>query len=1062
MRRTLRLHFNWLIVKLLGKDLLSKEELSELKDYGRLSLGDEVSLIERSFALGRQSALSKKSEYKDLTLDKLSKLQKRKYSSVEKLAIREAKLHTARRIQRLADEASADAYNRVNKATRDLVDDATTKDILTDEVALGVAEKKTRQQLATSIANKLGRDFSADMKKLAVTEMHRAKQRGAAMAIANKVGIYQRSEGVDSQVSVVPNKGACKDCLNLYLDEGGNPKVFTLKSLLAQGSNADEGVSHARGAGGLHTGWKPVMPPAHPNCYCELTYVPPGMAWESGKLKVVDELRYKESISKAYDSSTMSATIKPKGGDSYQKNEPPKPGSIPGVAAPGNTPGPGAPKGSGGATAGAAAEAPSPGKDLQPCPYGGGEECIKHGGNGATAHERGGSIMQEHAAYLAKQGRQDEAESVVLSPEEHVAEVTRIRNFDYDKPVSVLKDHIQNGESINSVSLKKVEGASPGVNDSYRDDIKGNGSILKKPGDITVGSPTRSEAASYGLYAVLGGDKLTPPCFIRTKDVLPASGATWLNDYTNAFKALADFVKIPEGSLEHQLSDKAGWTVKMLMDRAEAAGQKDKMHEALSWHGVMDLVMANGDRHLNNFMVNEDFTDIQAIDHGDCFNAGMGNAVVDLHAGFKSNKMHLKIPPALRERMENTSFGDLNRAMGEHLRPWQVAQTYLRMKFVMKEADENDGRLQLDRFEHRRSGRSGIKERFEDFMMDYIDEHSNDPSSPEYATANHFAKTGIFVYSNLADDKHFAEGKQFEREKLVRQNRYELELAEAGNDSLSKMREKWNESVDEMWKDEIAAAGEKYQKVRKEQYAPKAEAYSKVATKIREQHDRKPIKALEEGRTVAQYIRDLAKDNPELAKIVEENDKAETAYRKAYDEYMDVIDEVGERREDKKMEFEILPPGQEERFKELDRLISDAKKGPRGRKASEPMVESNTKSAADIEREKRGAGEGLKLGKGKDKAVKNFESFLQEGDNLNAAKRKSLVDRGFVDNFGKLTDAGKTHAGEMIRFFREHDPKKAIRYAHGLARNNGLKGLSDAEALKEAKLIVSNAEKRGK
>ena len=51
-RRLLRLHFNWLTLKLLGKDLLSKEELKELKDYGRLSLGDEVGLIERSFALG--------------------------------------------------------------------------------------------------------------------------------------------------------------------------------------------------------------------------------------------------------------------------------------------------------------------------------------------------------------------------------------------------------------------------------------------------------------------------------------------------------------------------------------------------------------------------------------------------------------------------------------------------------------------------------------------------------------------------------------------------------------------------------------------------------------------------------------------------------------------------------------------------------------------------------------------------------------------------------------------------------------------------------------------------
>jgi len=304
---------NWLTVKLLGKELVSKEELAELKNYGKLPSGDEVGLVERSFILGRISALSKKSEYKDLTLKKLSKLQKRKFSSVEKLAIREAKLHTAHRLNALADSAAAGASARLNQVTQDLLSDATVKEIIEDELALALAEKKTRQQLATSIGNKIGTDLNSSFKKLMVTEMHRAKTRGIAMAIANKVDIYSSSGGAESSVSVVPNRDACKDCHNLYLTDTGNPRVFKLKDLVAQGANSDEGVSHAR-TRGYHMGWKPVMPPAHPNCFCELVYVPPGMDWVDGRLAVTDEFRYKDHISKAVDTSQLSNKVKPKGG----------------------------------------------------------------------------------------------------------------------------------------------------------------------------------------------------------------------------------------------------------------------------------------------------------------------------------------------------------------------------------------------------------------------------------------------------------------------------------------------------------------------------------------------------------------------------------------------------------------------------------------------------------------------------------------------------------------------------------------------------------------------------
>jgi hypothetical protein len=318
----------------------------------------------------------------------------------------------------------------VNQVTQDLLSDATVKEIIEDELALALAEKKTRQQLATSVGNKLGTDMASSFKKLMVTEMHRAKTRGIAMAIANKVDIYSSSGGAESSVSVVPNRDACKDCHNLYLTDTGNPRVFKLKDLVAQGANSDEGVSHAR-TRGYHMGWKPVMPPAHPNCFCELVYVPPGMGWEDGKLVVTDEFRYKDHISKAVDQSQLSAKVKPKGGESYQGADIPKPASIPGVAAPDNVPGPGATPDPSKATTQPVEDPSQAGAapDMVDCPYGGGDDCKDNGGNGFLTHERGGSIMEEHTKQLAKQGHEEEAEKYQVTPEEHLANMRAIEAY---------------------------------------------------------------------------------------------------------------------------------------------------------------------------------------------------------------------------------------------------------------------------------------------------------------------------------------------------------------------------------------------------------------------------------------------------------------------------------------------------------------------------------------------------------------------------------------------------------------------------------------------------------
>ena len=949
LRRLLRIHINWLTVKLLGKELVSKEDLAELKDYGRLPLGDEVGLVERSFILGRTSATGKKSEYKELTLDKLSRLQKRKFSNAEQLALREAKLHTARRIQALADDAAAGASARVNNATQDLLTDATVKQILEDEIALALAENKSRKELATTVGNALGRDLTSSLKKLMVTEMHRAKTRGVAMAIANKVDIYASSDGVESIVSVVPNREACDDCRNLYLTDTGNPRIFKLSDLVGQGSNSDEGVNHSR-KGGLHLGWKPVLPPAHPNCFCELTYVPPGMAWENGRLRVSDELRYKNQISKAVDKGTMSATITPKGPPSAQSNEPPKVGSIKGVSDPGRE---GRPP-SGQTTAEAVTPWESgPGAKTQPakqeeeaapdnkvvCTYGGGTDCIKHGGSGGKMHDPNGASMEAHRKHSDfKESVEEDQRDPQQVAEEHAARMLIAKDYDpMAQTVEVMEDHVVNGTIINS---KPMKGHGGSINESYERTIEGNGSYLGKPGSTLYGSSVHREASAYKQQVFFGSDRC-PPTFVRTKGPIAESGQVWLKGYNNAYSRMKDIIleKAP-----HEMRGDAGRLIYSILD---VAPDKDKAVDQLSWIAVQDILMSNGDRHVENFMINEDFSDIRAVDHGYCYEVGLSWYLGSIHDGFNANNRPLRIPPAMRERFDNTTFGDTKRAFGdEHLQEWQTAQTYLRMKYVMHVADNNDGELPFVEFNGRAAfdkKKSNVREnagqKFEDFMVDWIDEHRNNEESPEHATAKHFAEIGVFMppFVHQAEpDAHaeqLAKGAHYSYEQVVRSDKAIADAFRGGGPPgwAATHGLKLASEVADINKDELEVA---------------YKAVEDASQEFKEANDA----AFAFTNTSGKHF-----GTPELAALEAAADAAHKKWTAANDAAFKLKHATEQLQTKERMKFRVYAKADEARLEELDKKIVEAEMSPRNRKQKAYRMDAGTgtTSAADIEREKR-------------------------------------------------------------------------------------------------------------
>jgi hypothetical protein len=816
LRRLLRIHVNWLTVKLLGKEIVSKEDLSELKDYGRLPLGDEVGLVERSFILGRTSATGKKSDYKDLTLDKLSRLQKRKFSNAEQLALREAKLHTARRIQAIADDAAAGASARVNDATQELLTDATVKQILEDEIAIALAEDKTRKQLANTVSNALGRDLTSGLKKLMVTEMHRAKTRGVAMAIANKVDIYASSDGVESVVSVVPNREACEDCRNLYLTETGNPRIFKLSDLIGQGSNSDSGVSHSR-KGGLHLGWKPVLPPAHPNCYCELTFVPPGMAWENGRLRVNDELRYKNQISKAVDQGSMSATIKPKGAPSYQNNDAPKVGSLKGVSEPNREGRPPADQAAAAAPAPQAAKAPaqeavagSADQKYVPCPYGGDKACIAHGGQGGKTHKRGGEEMVKHEQYDDYPGSAEEQElkDPAQEAEELLGQMMRIEEFKFgSKPREQEQKDLSTGDIARRRDIKDV----PEVNDVgistqqvkvEKIDIVENGSGLMKPPLLTHPHSASNEVGGacvhemYGSPNNIGGHGRAPCTTYRVDENEKKSVQGWIkgtSDGTKIYEDAADAGDVPAKQT------KTG-TVKLILERSK---NKEKTRADIEETCCADIIMCNTDRHIGNMLF--DGENGYAIDHGHAFGRGMSGLRNHYHEGMEGLGMEVHVPAAMRAKINNTSFDQLYKGLSEHTTLWRAAQTYIRGHYLLhvedrygkipyKDIGGGDSHGQMDRLSM--GGRPAYGDRsrrfdsgnakFEAFAFKWIDERAADPSHPDHLAAKQFQEEGIFMdlvsdvggqAGRKQGDRERREGKHLKYEKFARSHDFLLSSA---------------------------------------------------------------------------------------------------------------------------------------------------------------------------------------------------------------------------------------------------------------------------------------------
>lgn len=661
LRKIASLHLDWLSYVLLQDD--SNEEA--LRKYGKLPMDRSIDLVRYAHKLGQLRMMLKAKEYKDLKFSDLEKeIEKEPLTSPEQATVEQGRHAVDDGVRQLAGKMIKAGMNAIyTRVTAHSVSgDAKVDQALADD-------PKVKKVLVSMAANLLS-EYQKEWERQLYTEVQVSKNRGAVQAIVQRKGPYQGSDGIDSRVSIVPRPNACEDCVHHYIDpKTKNPRIFILRALIEAGTNADPGVKHTRSRG-IHNHWKSTLSPLHLGCGCRITYVPPGTGWKDGKLVMLDQ----ETFKKAVDAHAKTQLSTP----------PPSPPSVAGVAAPSNDPGPGRPASPG---------APGIEYDYEPVSEG------KPEGPGWKQTESGQSYKRPKGMG-GKGGKLTDEDKQLLAN----AEVDSAKKWHAnDKPDSVVLDHITKGKITTVKDLSQGEDSESvaGVNETSRITIDGNGRAAMKPGvdrdedtmkgmlfgagvgSVPAGTEPKREMAAYNVSQLLGGVGGVPPTGLRHHEGKLKSVQSWKEKTA----VTTESIEYVEGMAGHE----------MIISNAPPQAM-NKVKDKLSATAVLDIVMNNNDRHFDNLTITEDGSDFYAIDHGFSFGTGMAGHRGDIHRSFHKTGEPLKIPPKMKERMDNTSYGDYKRSMAASgVEDWAIAQTFLRSRYASA-LQEKEGHLDYEKF----------------------------------------------------------------------------------------------------------------------------------------------------------------------------------------------------------------------------------------------------------------------------------------------------------------------------------------------------------------------------
>ena len=269
IREIVQKHYARLMVSVLGKDSLSKDEVKILKDAGYdVSNPDSLmtlvyyhnfinhpvdskspTSIEDMKAQQSVPGLKPEGEANDYTIENTNDKMKQ-YIDKMKVDVM-TKLESI--IRENNDSYKIDALKNLDRS--DLLDE------LVKESTLGRLKTKLRDT---------SKDVNRDWVTIAVTEMSNA----IGIASVDRIVTDNRSSDLDDVYVyriIVKDSKTCKWCRKFYLDTDGSPKVYKLSYILSNGSNYGKKTMD----------WLPVVGATHPNERCSgILELKPG--WKLG------------------------------------------------------------------------------------------------------------------------------------------------------------------------------------------------------------------------------------------------------------------------------------------------------------------------------------------------------------------------------------------------------------------------------------------------------------------------------------------------------------------------------------------------------------------------------------------------------------------------------------------------------------------------------------------------------------------------------------------------------------------------------------------------------------
>jgi len=253
------------ISKHVGSDILSDQDLLKLKGFGvDIKQLPKTGTVDEAFKFGMLSDAIGHKRAKLMNYATFKKwLSGSKFlplTAVERGALNVAKLQTYSDLKGLGNKISRDltqTFIEVDKRQRQKY-----QKIVAKEVKEGILNRSTISELSSELSHKTG-DWARDFDRIADYVLHDSFTRGKAEQIA-------KTYGNNAYVYMEVLSTACPSCRGLYLKPNGEPKVFPLSYVIANGSNI----------GRKQKQWRVTTPPLHVWCRCELFVVQPGYDYD--------------------------------------------------------------------------------------------------------------------------------------------------------------------------------------------------------------------------------------------------------------------------------------------------------------------------------------------------------------------------------------------------------------------------------------------------------------------------------------------------------------------------------------------------------------------------------------------------------------------------------------------------------------------------------------------------------------------------------------------------------------------------------------------------------------